>query len=227
MNQENKAFLIIGGITIIVLAGILFLGGKKTQETAVEAEPIEVDSNTLVKEDSYKLSSDTATVTIVEFLDFQCEACRAAHPVFKKITEEYKGNVNFVIRYFPLSGHYNSKIAVKAAESAGEQGKFWEMHDILFEKQEEWGNEQKRLNTEQTVGFFVSYAETLGLDTVKFKESVQSTKFDEKINRDLAEATSLKINSTPTYFINGQRFNSVPKYEQLKKEIEDRLEPTN
>src|SRR5581483_190972 len=96
------------------------------------------DSTVLTRNANHKITSTNTKVTIIEFADFQCPACGQAHPALKQILEEYKGKVTFIYRHFPLPQHQNAILAAKASEAAGEQGKFWEMHDMLYEKQNEW-----------------------------------------------------------------------------------------
>lgn len=164
-----------------------------------------VADSSLVTEDSWKITSADATVTIVEFLDFECEACGAAHPVVQQILDDYKGRVNYVVRNFP--NHNNSVLAATAAEAAGEQGKYWEMFNALFEKQGEWG-EKREPQTEA----FISYARDIGLDIDAFTAALSSGKYDDKIAKDRAEGIAVGVDATPTFFINGKKSVGVLSY---------------
>lgn len=217
LTGEAKALISIGVVTVLLLVGAVYFLSKSpgpADPNAGSTTPVE--QSKLIKDDSYKISTDSAKVTIVEFLDFECEACGAAHPILKKVLEEYKGKVNFVVRNFP--NHDNSVLAANAAESAGEQGKFWEMHDKLFENQKTWG-EKKVPQTEE----FMKYATELGLDMNKFKEVLESNKYVEKINKDKQEGMSIGVDATPTFFINGMKEVGVLPYDQWKEKIDAEL----
>ena len=122
-------------LMIIGLIGGIFWYGSNKPETSTD-EILSVVSDDWVK------GNKDAPITIVEYLDFECEACGAYYPVVKRLSEEYKDEVKFVVRYFPLPGHKNSMTSALAVEAAGKQGKYWEMHNILFENQRDWGEKQ-------------------------------------------------------------------------------------
>lgn len=220
MTQETKMIVGIGLGTLAIFAAIVFAVTRTSPAPAVSQV---ADEKILIREDSYKIATSTATVTMVEFADFQCEACRAAQPGVKLLLEDYKGKVNFVSRYFPLPGHTHSRLAAQAVEAAGEQGKVWEMQDILFEKQDEWGGHEKPTSRAQVIDFFAGYAKTLGMNVEQFKQSIESGKFEAKISRDFADAESLNLTGTPTFFINGKKVIEAPSYQNLKKYIDAAL----
>jgi protein-disulfide isomerase len=166
-------------------------------------------------EESYKTGSDSAKVTIVEFGDFQCPACGAAHPHVKKLLADEKENVLFVFRNFPLQQHQYAKLAAEAAMAAGAQGKFFEMEDKLFTNQEIW------MTSKDPMVNFKEYAEELALDVTKFEEEVTSEKYKDLIERDTNDGIALGVNSTPTFFINGEKFTEPATYDSFKKKIEE------
>lgn len=215
MTQEIKILLGIGIATLVMVFGAMFLLSKtpSTSPGVVSPENIKL----LVREDSQKTGTDSAKVTIVEFSDFQCPACGVAYPVVKKINSDYQGRINFVFRHYPLPQHKNGLKAALAAESAGLQGKFWEMHDRLFDEQEKWSEEPDPVET------FVSYARDLGLDVERFKGGMNDKKIAEKIARDQADGSTLGVNSTPTFFINGQKYPGVLGYKDFKSKIDSEL----
>lgn len=220
MTQETKMIVGIGLGTLAIFAAIVFAVTKTSPAPAVSQI---ADEKILVREDSYKITTSTATVTMVEFADFQCEACRAAQPGVKLLLEDYKGKLNFVSRYFPLPGHQHSRLAAQAVEAAGEQGKVWEMQDMLFERQDEWGSDAKPATRAQVMEYFLGYAKTLGLNVDQFKQAIESGKFDAKISRDFADAEALNLTGTPTFFINGKKVVEAPSYQNLKKYIDAAL----
>jgi protein-disulfide isomerase len=152
-----------------------------------------------------------ASVTIVEFTDFQCPSCAQQHPVMERIVSEFGNNVRFVVRDFPLSQHANAPKAAEAAEAAREQGKYWEYITVLFRNQSALGVEKLK-----------QYATEVGLDRARFDASLDSGKFAEKVQRDLLEGDKLGVNGTPTVYVNGKRV-SDKSYEGLKATIEAAL----
>ncbi len=145
-------------------------------------------------------------VTLVEFGDFQCPACGAYEPIVRQVLADNKDTVKFSFRHFPLTQiHKNALLAAKASEAAGLQGKFWEMHDILYDKQDEWA---EALNARE---FIMLYANTLKLDTQKFTSDIESKVLEEKILAEFKEGVSLGVQGTPTFFINGKKLDSNPR----------------
>ncbi len=220
----KKQFFVIGGIVLAVLAlGVILFN---LEPTASENSSKVADAGKLIREDSYRWGNKDSKVTIVEFLDFQCEACRAAHPVTKRLRAEYGDKINFVQRYFPLPSHKNSKVAALAAAAAGEQGKYWEMQDKLFENQDAWGSDQRPVSQNKAVEMFKGYALELGLDAAKFNQSIKDEQFMPMIQRDVADGNTLNVNSTPTFFFNGETLPGVQRYEVLKEKIDKILQET-
>ena len=188
----------IGITTLAVLFGaVFFLSGKeaKTQEENVS------DKSLLIKPYNHTLISESAKVTIVEFADFQCPACGAAHPIVKQLLADQKGNITFVYRHFPLPQHKNAILASKAAEAAGEQDKFWQMYDFLYQRQEEWSESK---NAEE---IFTGYAKELQLDMDTFSEALSSSKYDDQIQQDKNDGVELGVNSTPSFFVNNSKLS--------------------
>lgn len=152
-----------------------------------------------------------AVVTIVEFTDFECPSCARQHPVLERIVSEFGDRLKLVVRDFPLSQHANARKAAEAAEAAREQGKYWEYAAVLFRNQSALGVDKLK-----------QYATELGLDRAKFDAALDSGKFAEKIQRDLADGRKLGINGTPTLYVNGKRI-SDNSYESLKSAVEAAL----
>ena len=171
----------------------------------------------LVAPDSPTISAPGAKVTLVEFLDFECEACGAAFPIVKQILAEYEGRLTYVVRDFP--NHNNSVLAASAAYAAAEQGKYWEMYDKLFEQQAAWGERQ-----DSQAAAFLGFAEELGLDMAKFRSDLESGRYVDRLQRDVDAARSLGVDATPTFFINGTKFVGVPGYEEFKRLIDDAID---
>jgi protein-disulfide isomerase len=169
----------------------------------------------LVRPDSPTLGPENAAVTLVEFLDPECESCRAFFPVVKRILTEYDGRIRLVVRYMPF--HSNSVLAAQATEAAGAQGKYWEMQELLFAKQGEWGH-----NSEPQRELMIKYAKELGLDVEKFQASLSNMLVFTKLERDRQDGVALGVNGTPTFFVNGQRLENL-SYDALKEAIDSIL----
>lgn len=218
MSGDSKIFIGIGVVTvIIVIIGALTIGnrpGKNQDQKTLDKAKVEM----LVRGDTHAVRAAKAKVTVVEFGDFQCPACGVAHTVAKQIKNDYKGRINFAFREFPLiQVHKNAYVAALAAEAAGGQGKFWEMHDLLFENQEKWSEKK------DPVDVFAVYAKKIGIDVDKFKKDVKDKKYDKNIQSDMDDGTQLGISSTPTFFINDKVYPGVLKYDEFKSNIEGEL----
>lgn len=221
MRKENIILFGIGAITLLlVVSAALFLSGPSAPQ-APQGEGEVTDTNLLLGPEQARstVGTPSAKVTIVEFGDFQCPACGAVHPTVKQILKDYKDKVYFVFRNFPLPMHPNAPLAAQAAYAAGQQGKFWEMHDKLYESQDEWaeksGSQAKELIT--------NYAKDLGLDLTQFSSDLDQNAGNTKIQKDQNDGYQLGVNSTPTFYINGTKFAAVMSYDQFKKEIDSRL----
>lgn len=210
----NKQFLIVGSIFLVLIALGFYLSAHDNSVNGT-ASTAPADPKLLIKANSHMTGSPTAKVQLVEFGDYQCPACDAAYPIVKQITDKYASNkdFNFVFRNFPLPQHQFAMIAAEAAEAAGEQGKYWQMHDLLYANQNNWISV-----TDPTV-YFVQYASQLGLDVNKFKSEIQAGKFANIINADKNDAITLNITGTPGFFINGELSVGVPNFDYLDSQI--------
>lgn len=215
MTKEAKILI---GIAGLVLIGGVLLAIFANPQPKDPGAPL--DTNSLIRENNHMTGNKDAKVNIVEFADYQCPACAAAHPIMKRIVDEYKDNpnVNLVFKNFPLDSiHPNARIAAEAAEAAGEQGKYWEMNELLYTNQTQWSENPSPLD------IFVGYAQQIGVENIEqFRDSVQIRKYNEIISADMSDGQSVGVNSTPTIFINGQKMENY-QYELLKAKIEEQL----
>ena len=157
-------------------------------------------------------------VTLIEYSDFQCPACGAYYPLLEQLYGEFGENMLFVYRQFPLKQiHANADLAARATEASGKQGKFWEMHDMLFENQGSWSNQKNAIDT------FVSYAQTLLLNVEQFKKDIDSKEIKEKVDQDYAEGINSKIQGTPTFFLNGVQIKNPRNYDEFRNIIEQAI----
>lgn len=163
-----------------------------------------------VSENDHIQGAEKGSVTLVEYGDYECPHCGRAYWIIKKVQEKMGDRLRFVFRHFPLTqAHPHALHAAEAAEVAATQDKFWEMHDRLFEN-------QNALDDESLIG----YAKDTGLDVEKFREDLRSDKFEEKVRADFMSGIESGVNGTPTFFINGVRFNQSWDYETLLEALE-------
>jgi len=216
-SQMLRKYLLWGGIFLGFLAVLIFLIKlASTGPTSSTTEPVVNFPKIEANETFY--GTESAKVTLVEYSDFQCPACGAYYPVLKQIKEDYKDRMLFVYRHFPLRQvHANAAIAAQASYAGHKQGKFWEMHNMLFDYQSTWSSQS---NPSQT---FEEYAKTLGLNTEKFKEDMNSQEAKDYVSSQERQALSLGVNSTPTFFLNSKRLLANSNYEEFKKVIEEEL----
>ncbi|MEW1983865.1 MULTISPECIES: DsbA family protein [Pseudarthrobacter] len=155
----------------------------------------------VVREDSHRLTTPaTEKAQLVEFLDFECEACGAAAPLVEELKKEYGDRITFVNRYFPLPSHKNSGQAALAVEAAAQQGKYEQMAAKMFETQPQWGEKQDFQNA-----LFRTFAEELGLDMEKYDAAMAAEETKERIRKDIADGKALGVTGTPTFFLNGEK----------------------
>ncbi len=171
---------------------------------------------TITEKDHVKGAAN-AKVTIVEFSDFQCPACKAYYPVVDKIVENHPDEVRLVYKYFPLTQiHFRALASSYAAEAAGLQGKFWEMHPLLFDNQDTWSRQN---DTKE----FEKYAAQIGLDVEKFKVDMNSDAVKERVQSELKYAVDLGANSTPTFYVNGKKISNPDSLEAFEVIIAEAL----
>ncbi|MEO5858473.1 MAG: thioredoxin domain-containing protein [Pyrinomonadaceae bacterium] len=203
MRKEVGILLAIG--VIVVVLGVV---GASYYRGSVQKAPVVPDnSKVLVRPDSYTIGPADAKVTIVEFLDPECESCASVAPQVKALLKEYEGKVRFVARYMPL--HPNAKLAAQYTEAAGAQGKYWEYQEKLFAMQGEWGTkhggDSHAAPTAPVSSLFEKYGKELGLDPQKLNADAGNSDYAQKADRDLNDGRALGVKGTPTFFVNGRK----------------------
>ena len=206
--MSKLSWIIFGAIVVGVLTTLIILSrGASTQVdvTTIDANIVQKASDAGGQIADRVLGNPTSEVVLIEYGDFQCPACAAANPGINAIMKQYGETVAFVFRNFPLtSRHPNAKAAAAAAESAGQQGKYWEMHDKIYENQTQWSG----LSGTERTDFFMSYAQQLGLDEAQFKADFESESVAQKISFDQALGKKIGVNSTPAFYIGGNQVDS-------------------
>jgi protein-disulfide isomerase len=151
-----------------------------------------------------------APVTLVEYGDYECPYCGRAYPIVKRLREEMGGRMRFVFRNFPLNTiHEHAGVAAQAAEAAAAQGKFWEMHNLLFEHQDDLAEADLR-----------GYALRLGLEIYRFDADLSSEVFARRVREDFRGGIRSGVNGTPTFFINAARYNGSLEFDELREAVE-------
>lgn len=195
----------------LIVAGLVFF----LVQRATAPDPASVP---VVGADSHVLDDGgDGAVTVVEFLDFECEACGAYYPVVEDLRATYEGRITYVVRYFPLPGHRNSLTSALAAEAAARQGKFDEMYQRLFETQGEWGEAQ-----ESRADVFRGYAADLGLDLDTYDADIADPAVEQRVRADFDAGRALGVGSTPTFFVDGSPL-VIERWGDLEAAIEARL----
>lgn len=226
-SKSALPFVIIGAVLVAVTVAVVLMSrpsgsnSTPTQNSSSGQTPTQAQRQAVQPGAPNPWSRGTATarVTVEEFSDFQCPACGGLEPGLRRVMKDYEDRVRFVFRNYPLQMHKYAFLAARAAEAAGLQGKFWEMHDMLYDNQKEWSE-----SMEPRVQFD-SYATRLGLDVQRFKTDMERQDLAERIKSDLMRGNSVGVKGTPTIYLNGRELvpGKLVTEEDLRREIEAAL----
>ncbi len=213
LTTNLRTTLIVVALAVVALVtAMIVTSGGSSPDPAVVAER-------LVRADSHRLQTAADDkVTVVEFLDFECEACGAAYPGVERLRADYQGKITYVVRHFPLPGHLNANNAAYAAQAAANQGSFEAMYKKLFESQASWGDQQ--VDHKAT---FEQYAGDLGLNMDQYRTDVAAQATADRVNADRDDGLALGVSGTPTFFINGAEYDGRYTYEALKAAVDTAL----
>lgn len=196
--------LSVAAIVFIAFFGTIIFLIKQNQN-----KPVELSSNGYVK--------GSGNVTLVEFGDFQCPACKAYEPIVQQLSKEFKGKVKLVFKNFPLTSvHPNAMLAAKFAVAADNQGKFWEMHDWLYENQDSWAG----LSGGDARSKMIAEAKKLKLDIDKLNKDIDSSETQGKISETQNEGIESGVAGTPTFFLDNKKIETPASYEEFKKIVQ-------
>ena len=200
--MSKKAWIIFAVVCATLLAVLVYVSNKdRVDVSSVDTNAIQSGSEQSGAIADNVFGKADSKVILVEYGDFQCPGCEQAYSHVKKITEKYKDYSAFVFRNYPIvSKHPNARAAAAAAEAAGMQGKYWEMHSMLYENQLRWGN----LTAKERTDFFAGYAKDLGLNPDTFKTDFASPRVNQKISFDQAVGKKANVSATPTIILNGK-----------------------
>ena len=213
----NKQFLVIIVAIVVGLFGVLTLTRHKSSTNGQNSSASSSQAT------NHTIGKGEKNVTILEYGDFECPACKAYYPIVQEIKKEYGDKIKFQFRHYPLVQiHKNAFVGSRAAEAAGLQGKFFEMHDLLYEQQDSWSKA-----TDPTTQL-TAFATQLGLNVDQFKTDLASEAVANSINADVKAGQAVGVNSTPTFLINGKKVDQNPQtLEDFKKLVDDAIPQAN
>ena len=220
MSKNLKLSIALVVAFVVPLGVFAAVSATRSDRSGTTDDAVALESSSqVVRDDSHRLSvAEDGKVTLVEFLDFECEACGAVYPFVEQLREEYDGRVTFVARYFPLPGHANGQNAALAVEAAAQQDQFEAMYQRMYETQSEWGEQQ-----ESKADLFRTFAEDLGLDLDAYDTAIADTATLERVQKDMDDGLALGVQSTPTFFLNGEQIQPATT-DEFKALIDDALE---
>lgn len=209
--MSTKSWIIFVAICVLLFGGLIIW----SQRDRIDVSNVNTNDILSARATSGDIGDHVdgnkdAKVVLIEYGDFQCPGCGKAHPVVKSVMEKYGSDVAFVFRNFPLTSiHPNARAAAAAAEAAGLEGgkeKYWQMHDQLYQNQQEWQD----ASTSERTSLFAGYAQAIGLDKSKFESrlSESSSRINQKISFDQELGRKLDITGTPTFYLNGKLMTS-------------------
>ncbi|MCX6811402.1 MAG: thioredoxin domain-containing protein [Candidatus Berkelbacteria bacterium] len=215
-EKKQKLIRIVGTIVVLalVIGGVYLLVRKDSQNrNNLSPSPSTQQSATLsVRDDDWIKGKKDAKVVIIEYSDFQCPACGYASTSLDEVYTTYPNDVALVYRHFPLSQHQFAFEAAVASEVAGETGKFWEVHDQLFANQDKLSHEE-----------ILNIAVALGFDRTDFEKKMNDKKYKDAVYKDQMESEDLKLDHTPTLFINGAEYTGNLDIASITAEVKKYL----
>ena len=220
MSRNTKIAAVATALVLITVIAIV-VAVLVNQRSSTPTPPVNPETTlpSAIRDDTHILNTaEDGKVTVVEFLDFECEACGAFYPYIEQLRADYDGRVTFAFRYFPLPNHGNSMNAALAVEAASRQGALEGMYSRLFETQREWGEK----GAESQAWLFRQYAEELGLDMTQYDADVADPLVGIRVKSDFEEGIELGVDRTPTFFVNDRRL-TIETFDDLRTAIDAEL----
>jgi protein-disulfide isomerase len=212
MSKAAKPLIIIFLAVVVATGAAIYLSRQPDQVTETSGAPV------LGKGGGHFRGPEKAAITLLEFGDYSCPSCGAYHPVVKELLNRYPQQVRLEFHHYPLiSLHPNAMAAALAVEAAGEQSRYWEMHDLVFEHQLEWSSSPNP----ETV--FLTLANSIGINSNDFMQAMRSPQLRDRVLEDVVRAREAKIDAVPTFFINGERIHVTLGLSAFVEIIEARL----
>ncbi len=195
-------------LVLILGSGVVYLGLKTERPTGELSPGMSVNASDNVK------GNQAASAILIEYSDFQCPACGYFYPILKELAARHENDMLFVYRHFPLTQiHKHAQLAAQAAEASALQGKFWEMHNLIFDNQSAWSALPSARET------FIGYAKDLELDLAKFQADMDSDTVAAKVDSDSRGGAQAGVNGTPSFFLNGKRIQNPRSLEEFENLI--------
>ena len=207
--MSKVRWIIFSAVIVLVLGGLVIY--SRISNPSIDVSNLNTNNVIAASAQNGQIADHVfgkadSKVVFIEYGDFQCPSCGGAYAQVKAATEQYQDKVAFIFRNFPLTTiHPNARVASAAAEAAGLQGKYWEMHDLLYQSQSAWEN----LTGNQRTAEFVGYAGQISLDEAKFKTDLASSLVNKKISFDQAIGKKIGVDATPTFYLNGTQLSST------------------
>jgi protein-disulfide isomerase len=221
MSKNLRISLIMIAVAGVVLVGA-FMMGRAAREPA-DAAVATKGTAQLVRADSHRLTTAAdGKVTFVEFVDFECESCKAASAAIDELRKQYDGRVTFVVKYFPNPGHFNAERAARAVEAAAQQGQFEPMFQKMFATQLEWGGKHDGAEQVPADDTFRGFAVDLKLDMAKYDKAYDDAATLKRVRQDLDDGKAFGVTGTPTFFLNGKMFDPT-SYEHIVQSLDAAL----
>jgi len=221
MDRKTQLWFVGGFIVVILLVVVIAAiasQGAQPGTTFVSTTVPAIDSSDHVKGDT------SSKVSVIEYGDFECPACGEWEPIIEQIESDYGNRVEFVFRNFPLYQiHPFAMIGAQAAEAANLQGKYWEMHDLLYKNQAEWTANTSLTPANVITQFFDGYAQTLGLNVTQFNTDINSSAVQARVQRDLSSGNAAQVDHTPTFFVNLQQIQNPTGLTQFEQILDQAL----
>lgn len=203
--MSKVAWIIFGSLIVVVFGGLIaysHFSNPPINVGSVDASKVIAASEQTGTIADHVFGKVDSKVVLIEYGDFQCPSCGSAHPQIKAVTEEYKDKIAFIFRNFPLTTiHPNARAASATVEAAGLQGKYWEMHNLVYESQADWKDLTGTARTDK----FSSYADSLNLNKDQFLKDTAGSKVNKKISFDQALGKKINVNATPSFYLNGEK----------------------
>lgn len=225
--MDKRAWILFGAATVAILAGLVFFSRQEKLDLS------NVDATKIITEDKVEetgsglpdniIGNKGSKVVLVEYGDYSCDGCAALDGRLKPVVDEFKDDIAFVYRHFPITSiHPNSLLASTYVEAAGFQGKYWQLHETLFKNYDSW----RWLGTDSRDQKLQEYAQSVGLDMDKLKEDLGDQRIKKKVDFDQQLGKSIGVNATPTLFLNGEKLGDevsdmTKMRETLEKAIKD------
>jgi protein-disulfide isomerase len=201
-----KGIIVAASLFCVALIGLGVFFATRTTSSSARIVPINQQYTNRVNAGGWVTGAENAEVSVVEYGDFQCPGCAALKPVIEEAMNQTNSFASFTFKHYPLAQHNKARLAAQGAEAAGRQGKFWEMHRVLYGTQQNWENDSVSAFRD----YLIENAKAFNIDVEQFKNDLNDTTITDQINKDATEGNKLPVTATPTLVINGKKIYSIP-----------------